>query len=62
MRNDGNSRMLLRFCVNSGNDFLKQHLESAACNATYISKTTQNELIKAAGDVMRQKMHVSSPS
>ena len=55
-RKDGNFRALLKFRVDSGDDVLRQHLESAASNATYISKTTQNELIKAAGDVVRQKI------
>jgi len=49
VRKDGNFCALLKFCVDSGDDVLKQHLESAASNATYISKTMQNELIKAAG-------------
>jgi len=56
VRKDGNFRALLKFCIDAGDETLRQHLESSASNATYISKTTQNELIKAAGDVVRQKI------
>ena len=56
VRKDGNFRALLKFRIDSGDGVLKQHLESATSNATYVSKTTQNELIKAAGDVVRQKI------
>ncbi|CAF4586495.1 unnamed protein product, partial [Didymodactylos carnosus] len=38
-------RALLRYRVDAGDEMLKEHLISAPQNATYISKTTQNELI-----------------
>ncbi|CAN7988762.1 unnamed protein product, partial [Ixodes hexagonus] len=44
--NEGNFRELLRFRVSSGDTALQEHLLSASSTATYISKTTQNELIE----------------
>lgn len=48
--NEGNFRELLRFRVASGDKELERHLQSASSRATYISKTTQNELIKCCGE------------
>ena len=48
----GNFRSLLAFRVDAGDAVLKQHLATAGKNATYISKTTQNELIQLCGDVI----------
>lgn len=42
--NEGNYRELLKFRVQSGDHLLKKHLEQVSAQATYISKTTQNEL------------------
>jgi len=53
VRNEGNFRALLKFRTDNA---LKGHLESAASSATYISKTTQNELIKAARTVIKSKI------
>lgn len=50
--NDGNFRNLLRYRIQGGDVILKKHLESANSNATYISKTTQNELIECCGEVV----------
>lgn len=47
VENDGNFRAILRFRIDSGDTVLRNHLETAKSNATYISKTTQNELIEA---------------
>lgn len=44
--NDGNFRALLRLRVESGDSILQHHLETASSIATYISKTTQNQLIE----------------
>ena len=41
VRNEGNFRELLRFRVLSGDEILKSHLDTAAANATYISKSPQ---------------------
>ena len=48
----GNFRSLLTFRIDAGDAVLKQHLATAGKNATYISKTTQNELIRLCGDVI----------
>ena len=42
-------RALLAFRVDAGDTILQQHLLTAKKNATYISKTTQNELINICG-------------
>lgn len=44
--NEGNFRALLRFRVDAGDTKLEKHLETASSRATYISKSTQNELIE----------------
>lgn len=49
LANEGNFRELLRFRIDAGDQVLKDHLENARSNATYISKTTQNELINSCG-------------
>ena len=43
---------LLNFRVNAGDAVSKNHLATAAKNATYISAPTQNQLIKCCGDVI----------
>ncbi|XP_053547017.1 52 kDa repressor of the inhibitor of the protein kinase-like [Bombina bombina] len=48
--NEGNFRELLRYCVSSGDKMLEKHLLTASSRATYISKSTQNDLIKCCGD------------
>lgn len=48
--NEGNFREMLRFWVQSGDTNLENHLKTASSRATYISKNTQNELIKCCGD------------
>lgn len=40
---EGNFRALLKFHIESGDEDLRKHLETAKSNATYISKTVQNE-------------------
>ncbi|KAJ8682083.1 hypothetical protein QAD02_017875 [Eretmocerus hayati] len=44
---EGNFKELLKFRVESGDSILKSHLQQSSSRATYISKTTQNELIDA---------------
>lgn len=43
--NEGNFRALLSYRIDAGDNELRKHLESSAANATYISKTSQNEII-----------------
>jgi hypothetical protein len=45
-----NFRAFLRFCIESGDVILRQHLETAKSNAMYISKIVQNELIDTCKD------------
>lgn len=48
VNNDGNFRQLIKY--RSEYDFvLAEHLKNAKSNATYISKTTQNQIIEACG-------------
>jgi hypothetical protein len=51
--NDGNFRMLLRFRVNSGDKVLQKHLREGKGNASYTSKTTQNELLQISTNMIR---------
>ena len=45
----GNFQALLEFRIESGDQTLQQHLKTAPRNATYISKTIQNEIITTMG-------------
>lgn len=48
--NRSNLNALLKFHIDSGDDTLKQHFQTCAPNATYISKTTQDNPIATTGD------------
>jgi hypothetical protein len=50
---DGVFRALLRFRIDSGDAVLAEGLEQASRNATYTSKTTQNEIIACAGELLQ---------
>ena len=54
--NKGNFLALVDFSVRSGNKTLGHHLETAARNAVYTSKTTQNDLIECIGDHIRDTL------
>jgi len=56
MGNEGNFRELIKFRIESGDLTLKSHLEDIEKRATYISKTTQNELISILDDSILQKI------
>ena len=45
----GNFQTLLEFRIDSGDQTLKHHQETAPRNSTYISKTIQNEMITTVG-------------
>lgn len=53
---EGNFRALPRFRIESGDSTLRQHLEKANSNATYISKTVQNELIDTCKDYIQENI------
>ena len=48
--NIGVFNQTLNYAVRNGNTVLENHLSNCSKNATYISKTTQNDLIKCCGD------------
>ena len=48
----GNFQALLEFRIDSGDQTLNHHLETAPGNATYISKTVQNEMITTVGAII----------
>lgn len=50
MGNEGNFREFIKFRIESGDLTFKSHLEDIEKRATYISKTTKNELISILGD------------
>lgn len=49
-------RALLRLRVEAGDTVLQKHLESAASNATYISSTTQNEIIDCCKEEIQSEI------
>ena len=52
----GNFQELLDFRIDSGDEVLKEHFETASRNATYCSKTIQNEIIDCCGDVVTEQI------
>jgi hypothetical protein len=56
LNNDGNFRALLRFKVHSGDQELANHLKMAAENATYLSPSTQNEIVAACNGLILAKL------
>jgi len=50
-QNHGNFLELLNFHIRAGDLALEQHLSKASRNATYISKTMQNEIINLYGKI-----------
>ena len=52
----GNFQALLGFRIDSGAVKLKEHLENAPRNATYRSKTIQNEIIETVGNYLSSKI------
>lgn len=53
---EGNFRALLKFRIDSGDIALQQHLEFSKSNATYISKTIQNELIDVCAEIIQENI------
>ena len=52
----GNFIELLNYRVRGGDKDLGKHLESYSKNASYISKTTQNELIECCGQIINENL------
>lgn len=54
--NEGNFKALLTFRVKSGDTDLEKHLINTSSRATYISKTTQNDIISCCGKEITDKI------
>lgn len=53
---EGNFRALLKFRIDAGDEILHEHVKTCAKNASYISKSTQNDLIECCGELIRNKI------
>ncbi|XP_066913181.1 52 kDa repressor of the inhibitor of the protein kinase-like [Clytia hemisphaerica] len=54
--NPGNFQELLKFRIDSGDKVLESHFQTCHKNATYRSKTIQNQIIVAAGNIVRRTL------
>ncbi|CAM4775782.1 unnamed protein product [Rotaria magnacalcarata] len=54
--NDGNFRALLQYRIQSSDEELRQHLEKCNKNASYISKTIQNQIISIIGKLILKQI------
>ena len=55
-KQQGDFRALVDFRVDAGDVKLKGHLENMKRNETYLSKTTQNQLIEACAKFIRENI------
>ena len=55
-KNPGNFQAVLDYRISSGDQILKEHFDKGPKNATYRSKTIQNELIKMCGKQLEQQI------
>ena len=53
--NPGNNQALLKFRCGAGDTVLAEHLSKCAKNATYRSKTTQNDIIDILGGMISSR-------
>lgn len=54
--NKGNFKELLNFRVDAGDSILEKHLNSCKKNATYTSKTSQNDLLLCLKNYIQNKI------
>ena len=54
--NKGNFKALVKLCAESGDHTLQQHLATCARNATYVSKTSQNQLLDCMKEFIQSKI------
>jgi hypothetical protein len=54
LQNKGSFREMLRFRINAENSVLEIHVKNSVHKATYISRTTQKQLIEVIGGVIRE--------
>ena len=52
----GKFKAIVNFRVESGDEVLQEHLKSCSSRQTYISKTSQNELLDCMGDFIRHQI------
>ncbi|XP_025193531.1 52 kDa repressor of the inhibitor of the protein kinase-like [Melanaphis sacchari] len=56
VENDGNFKALLRYALDSGDQGLANHLNTAGAYSTYLSFRIQNEIIDAAGTLIKSNI------
>ncbi|KAF0710222.1 zinc finger MYM-type protein 1-like, partial [Aphis craccivora] len=56
VENDGNFRALFRYALDSGDQGLTNHLNTVSANSTYLSFCIQNEIIDAAGILIKSNI------
>ena len=56
-KNQGHFKSLLDFLIDAADKDLQQHLEICGQNASYISKTTQNELLDSIKEYIDYTMY-----
>ena len=56
LANHRNFLALLQFRIQAGDTVLSEHLQTAASNAVYTSKTIQNEITAICGNLIRQEI------
>lgn len=54
--NTGNFQALLQYRINAGDSELQHHIQNGPKNATYVSKTTQNEIISIIGEKIQRQI------
>ena len=54
--NKGNFKALIDFRIEAGDQELKHHMETCMKNASYVSKTSQNELLLCVKDYLQAKI------
>jgi len=55
-KSEAKFRVLLKFRENTGDEILKDHLETGVANAQYTSSKTQNKLIDFCGQVITEQI------
>ena len=54
--NQGNFKALIQLRIDAGDVSLETHLQTCSKRATYMSKTTQNELLHCIGEIIQHKI------
>lgn len=54
--NKGNFKALLKFRVDSGDELMAKHMNECAKHSTYVSKTSQNELLWCVKKIIQDKI------